>query len=95
MSARERIDFLLDEDSFEEFDKLVVHRSHDFGLEEQIYPGDGVAPLKATLRDLRLAGFKGVLSLELFNPDYWKQDPLVVAKTGLAKMRAAVQSSLE
>jgi propionyl-CoA carboxylase beta chain len=42
MSARERIDFLLDEESFEEFDKLVVHRSHDFGLEEQIYPGDGV-----------------------------------------------------
>jgi propionyl-CoA carboxylase beta chain len=42
MTARERVEFLLDEDSFEEFDKLVVHRSHDFGLEEQIYPGDGV-----------------------------------------------------
>ena len=42
MTARERIEFLLDEDSFEEFDKLVVHRSRDFGLEEQIYPGDGV-----------------------------------------------------
>src|SRR5205809_4590037 len=42
MTARERIEFLLDEDSFEEFDKLVVHRSHDFGLEQQLYPGDGV-----------------------------------------------------
>jgi propionyl-CoA carboxylase beta chain len=42
MTARERIDFLLDEGSFEEFDKLVVHRSKDFGLEKQIYPGDGV-----------------------------------------------------
>src|SRR6185503_18966689 len=42
MTARERIEFLLDEDTFEEFDKLVVHRSHDFGLDEQIYPGDGV-----------------------------------------------------
>ncbi len=42
MSARERIDFLLDEGSFEEFDKLVVHRSRDFGLDEQLYPGDGV-----------------------------------------------------
>ena len=42
MTARERIDFLLDEDSFEEFGKLVVHRSHDFGLDEQLYPGDGV-----------------------------------------------------
>lgn len=42
MTARERIEFLLDEDSFEEFDKLVVHRSKDFGLEKQLYPGDGV-----------------------------------------------------
>jgi len=42
MTARERIEFLVDENTFEEFDKLVVHRSHDFGLEEQIYPGDGV-----------------------------------------------------
>ncbi|HSS19341.1 MAG TPA: acyl-CoA carboxylase subunit beta [Pyrinomonadaceae bacterium] len=42
LTARERIDFLLDEDSFEEFDKLVVHRSRDFGLDQQLYPGDGV-----------------------------------------------------
>jgi propionyl-CoA carboxylase beta chain len=42
MTARERVEFLLDESTFEEFDKLVVHRSHDFGLDEQLYPGDGV-----------------------------------------------------
>ncbi|MEP7037115.1 MAG: carboxyl transferase domain-containing protein, partial [Acidobacteriota bacterium] len=42
MSARERIEFFLDEDSFEEFDKFVVHRSTDFGLEKQKFPGDGV-----------------------------------------------------
>jgi len=42
MTARERIEFLLDEGSFQEFDKLVVHRSRDFGLDKQIYPGDGV-----------------------------------------------------
>ncbi len=42
MTARERIQFLLDEGSFEEFDKLVVHRSKDFGLDKQLYPGDGV-----------------------------------------------------
>ena len=42
MTARERIDFFLDEGSFEEFDKFVVHRSTDFGLEEQKFPGDGV-----------------------------------------------------
>lgn len=42
MTARERIEFLLDEDSFEEFDKLVVHRSRDFGLDQQLPAGDGV-----------------------------------------------------
>lgn len=42
MTARERIDFFLDEGSFEEFDKFVVHRSTDFGMEEQQFPGDGV-----------------------------------------------------
>ena len=42
MTARERIDFFLDEGTFEEFDKFVVHRSTDFGLEEQKFPGDGV-----------------------------------------------------
>jgi propionyl-CoA carboxylase beta chain len=42
MTARERIELLLDEGTFEEFDKLVVHRSKDFGLEKQLYPGDGV-----------------------------------------------------
>ena len=42
LTARERIEFLVDEDTFEEFDKLVVHRSRDFGLDKQLYPGDGV-----------------------------------------------------
>src|SRR6187551_1649097 len=42
MTARERVEFFLDEGSFEEFDKFVVHRSTDFGLAEQQYPGDGV-----------------------------------------------------
>lgn len=42
ITARERIEFLLDEETFEEFDKLVVHRSRDFGLDQQLYPGDGV-----------------------------------------------------
>jgi propionyl-CoA carboxylase beta chain len=42
MTARERVVFLLDEDTFQEFDKLVEHRSQDFGMEKEIYPGDGV-----------------------------------------------------
>ncbi|HEV8538774.1 MAG TPA: acyl-CoA carboxylase subunit beta, partial [Bacteroidota bacterium] len=42
LTARERLDLLLDPGSFEEFDALVEHRSHDFGMEKQKYPGDGV-----------------------------------------------------
>ena len=41
LSARERIDFLLDEGTFEELDKLVAHRCRDFGMEEHVVPGDG------------------------------------------------------
>lgn len=42
LTARERIEFLLDENSFEEFDQFVVHRSSDFGMDQQKYAGDGV-----------------------------------------------------
>jgi len=42
LTARERIDLLFDPDTFEEVDKLVTHRCRDFGMEEQIVPGDGV-----------------------------------------------------
>src|SRR5512141_800295 len=41
MSARERIEFLLDEGTFEETDKLVTHQCHDFGMQDQKYYGDG------------------------------------------------------
>lgn len=60
----------------------------------RVYPGDGIAPLKEIVRGLRQIGYRGVLSLELFNRDYWKQDPLTVARTGLEKMRAVVRNSL-
>ena len=42
LSARERIELLLDEDSFEEYDMFVEHRCTDFGMAEQTVPGDGV-----------------------------------------------------
>jgi sugar phosphate isomerase/epimerase len=54
---------------------------------DRIYPGDGVAPLKEILTDLKNMKGPKILSLELFNREYWAQDPLQVAKTGLAKMK--------
>src|ERR1700691_2646889 len=41
LSARERIDLLLDEGTFEEMDKLVRHHSRDFGMQDQVVDGDG------------------------------------------------------
>ncbi len=42
LTARERIDLLLDENSFEEWDRFVEHRCSDFGMDAQAVPGDGV-----------------------------------------------------
>jgi sugar phosphate isomerase/epimerase len=62
---------------------------------DRVYPGDGIAPLEALFHTLRRIGFDGVLSLELFNAEYYQQDPLQVARTGLEKLRAVVQKSFE
>ena len=42
LTARERIELLFDPGTFEEIDKLVTHRCRDFGMDEQLIPGDGV-----------------------------------------------------
>ncbi|MEK6570841.1 MAG: acyl-CoA carboxylase subunit beta [Bacteroidota bacterium] len=49
LTARERLDILLDERSFVEMDALVRHRSHDFGLDKQKYFGDGVVTGHGTI----------------------------------------------
>ena len=56
----------------------------------RVYPGDGIAPLSKIFRTLHDNGYRGVVSLELFNRDYWKQDAFEVANTGLQKTKAAV-----
>jgi 2-keto-myo-inositol isomerase len=61
---------------------------------DRIYPGDGVAPLGDVFRTLRDIGYRGMLSLELFNPEYYKHDAAEVARTGLEKTRTAVKAAL-
>ncbi|MBT8317622.1 MAG: acyl-CoA carboxylase subunit beta [Lutibacter sp.] len=51
LTARERINYLLDEGSFEEMGMLVTHRTTDFGMENQIYFGDGVVTGYGTIQD--------------------------------------------
>lgn len=61
---------------------------------DRVYPGDGIAPMSEILRSVIRPDRPIVLSLELFNRDYWKQDPLQVAKTGLEKTKAAVAKAM-
>ena len=61
---------------------------------DRIYPGDGIAPLGDIFRELASINPEMVFSLELFNPDYWEQDALEVAKTGLIKMKEEVAKAL-
>ena len=55
---------------------------------DRIYPGDGVAPIKRILQTLGKREKPLVLSVEVFNKNYYAQDALVVAKTALAKLKA-------
>lgn len=53
---------------------------------DRVYPGDGILDLAAMLNVLAAQGYKGPVSLELFNPAYWQQAPRQVVKTGFEKM---------
>lgn len=63
------------------------------GDADRVYPGDGIAPMQKIFSLLKQIGFQGVLSVELFNRDYWKEDALTVAKTALAKTRAVAEQT--
>jgi sugar phosphate isomerase/epimerase len=58
---------------------------------DRVYPGDGVAPLKDILTTLKNMGGSKVLSIELFNEEYYKQKPSVVAATALRKLKDLVE----
>ena len=61
---------------------------------DRVYPGDGIAPLGRLFRDLNAMGFRGMLSIELFNKAYYARDALTVLQTALGKLRAVVKASL-
>ena len=58
---------------------------------DRVMPGDGHLDLRRYLDLLTATGYDRFLSLELFREDLWKQDPLEVARLGLAKLKAAVE----
>ena len=63
--------------------------------EDRVYPGDGVAPISTILTTLFSNGFDGVLSLELFNREYWKDDISAVLRKGLESMKNSVALTLQ
>jgi len=62
---------------------------------DRVFPGDGVAPMDTFLRDLHATGYRGLLSLELFKPNYPDRTAAEVASEGLAKTRAVVRRALQ
>ncbi|MFZ1790447.1 MAG: sugar phosphate isomerase/epimerase [Saprospiraceae bacterium] len=62
---------------------------------DRIYPGSGDAPLTSILKDLAKDREKVVLSLELFNPEYYKMEPKLVIEKGLAQMKNAVAKAMD
>jgi sugar phosphate isomerase/epimerase len=59
---------------------------------DRIYPGDGIGPVKEILKTLTDPSQPLIISVEVFNKNYYAQDPLLVAKTALAKMKAITTS---
>jgi 2-keto-myo-inositol isomerase len=60
----------------------------------RVYPGDGVAPFRQILRDLRDSGFRGYFSLELFNREYYTHSADDNLKAGIDKIRTVVRQAL-
>jgi 2-keto-myo-inositol isomerase len=58
---------------------------------DRVMLGEGIADLPRVLAHLRAIGYRGPLSLELFNPTLWEQDPGDVVRRGLDRMRALVE----
>ena len=64
------------------------------GDEHRVFPGDGIAPIADIVKGFLQVGAMPVLSLELFNRDYWAMDALEAARIGLDKMKASVAPAL-
>jgi sugar phosphate isomerase/epimerase len=60
--------------------------------EDRVMVGDGIADLSRVVANLRTIGYRGPLSLELFNRKLWEQDPLEVATRGIERVRALVEA---
>ncbi|MBC7829138.1 MAG: sugar phosphate isomerase/epimerase [Chitinophagaceae bacterium] len=58
---------------------------------DRVHPGDGIAPIKQILKNIKKSDTPLILSEEVFNKSYYAQDPLDVAKTAMMKMKKVVE----
>ena len=58
---------------------------------DRVHPGDGIAPVKQILKNIKRTDRPLILSEEVFNKNYYNQDPLEVAKTAMAKMKKVIE----
>ncbi len=63
----------------------------DIEDEHRVYTGDGEAPWDEIVSSLQRQEYRGMLSLELFNPAYWAEGPVTTAQKGLKKLRKCVE----
>ena len=58
---------------------------------DRVMVGEGIADLHRVIANLRAIGYRGPLSLELFNPELWSRDPARVVADGISRMKALVE----
>ena len=73
-------------------DYPAVPAHADIEDEHRVYPGDGEAPWDEIVASLEQQDYRGMLSLELFNPAYWAEGPVTTAQKGLEKLRNCVEN---
>ena len=61
---------------------------------DRVYPGDGVAPWEQIVQSLNAIEYEGMLSLELFNQNYWDQGPQLTAREGIEKLKNCILSGV-
>ncbi len=78
---------------FQFADAPASPRPNELTDQQRVFPGDGILPLPEILKDLYETGFKGCISLELYNPEYYQRDLLEVAKEGLEKTMKVIKDA--
>ncbi len=73
-------------------DYPAVPAHADIEDEHRVYPGDGEAPWNEIVASLEQQDYRGMLSLELFNPAYWAEGPVTTAQKGLEKLGNCVEN---